>query len=396
MDDHQILSSSSENKASEKSLSFYIQALALSLLVAFLIQRQGQLSGANAFMITSWFVGVSVIFWRYGAVGQLSFYQNDQIFHWKLVAQSYGVDFSYTFDRINYARIPYTAPARLLTHLGVNPTLALKFVSLCCGLGNISLIEHELRKRHIRFTVVTFWLVACPIASFFSLLALRETMMLLCVTQLFIGVSQSGKTLSLLVLLILRPHLAVAIVFGLFWGWIFSRSDKTWYLPSVFFTALFPIYLGSAGFALGRYIMYGSPLQLDQSLFLKSQIVQVFSAFAGLQFLTVPYQTVEFTTRSLLFIRSVFPEITLIPLLFTGSCFLFTPYTTRLKLSILASFVFFTAISSRTEFLSVRQSLPLMSVMGIAVLLSFSREIGSTQSSLKDTRIRSVSAPQVE
>ena len=347
-------------------------------------------------MIASWFIGVSIIFWRFGAIGQWSFYQNDQYFHWKLVAQGYGQDFNLTFDRLNFVRIPFTAPAFLLSQVGFDPTLSLKFVSLCCALGNISLIERELRARDIRFTILTFWLVAGPISSFFSLLALRETMMLLCVTQLFIGKSQSGKAVSLLILVILRPHLAAAIVFGQFWGWIFSRLKRMWYLPSVLVTALLPIYLGTIGFSLGNYIIYRLPLQLYHELFLKAQIIQVFSAFAGLQFFTVAYQTVEFTTRSLILIRLIFPEIVLVPLLFTGSCFLFTPRTTRLKLSVLATFVFFTAVSSGTEYLSVRQSLPIMSVMGVAALLSFSREIGSLQSTLKDNRVSSVSAQRVE
>jgi hypothetical protein len=112
-------------------------------------------------------------------------------------------------------------------------------------------------------------------------------------------------------------------------------------------------------------------LQLYQDLFLKDQVIQIFSAFAGLQFFTVAYQTVEFTTQSLLLIRLVFPEIVLVPLTFTASCFFFTPQTTRLKLSVLASFVFFMAVSSGTEYLSVRQSLPMMSVMGVAAILSF-------------------------
>jgi len=57
--------------------------------------------------------------------------------------------------------------------------------------------------------------------------------------------------------------------------------------------------------------------------------------------------------------------------LFTAGCFFFTPKTTRLKLSVLASFVFFMAVSSGTEYLSVRQSLPMMSIMGIAAILTF-------------------------
>ena len=179
--------------------------------------------------------------------------------------------------------------------------------------------------------------------------------------------------------------MAAALVFGLAWGWAGSRLPSRWYLPTVLATALLPIYLGTIGFSVGNYIIYRLPLQLYQDLFLREQVIQVFSAFAGLQFFTVAYQTVEFTTRSLLLIRVIFPEIVLVPLFFTVSCFFYTPRTTRLKLSVLASFVFFMAVSSGTEYLSVRQTLPIMPIMGFAALLSFTRPKRAVETSQKNS-----------
>lgn len=371
-------------------MSYYIQALVLSIAVTFFAQRQGRLSGIQGSMIGVWFLGVSLIFWRYGPIGQWSFYQNDQYFHWKIVAQGYGAEFNLTFDRLNFFRFPYTAPAYLLSKVGLDPTLALKFVSLCCALANVSLLERFFREQGRKFSILAFWMLAGPISTFFSLLALRETMMLLCVTQLFLGISQSGKAVSLLVLVILRPHLAAAIVFGQLWGWLFSRLSRRWYLPSVLATAVLPIYLGTIGFSLGNYIIYRLPLQLYQDLFLKDQVIQIFSAFAGLQFFTVAYQTVEYTTQSLLLIRLIFPEIVLVPLIFTASCFFYTPKTTRLKLGVLATFVFFMAVSSGTEYLSVRQSLPMMSVMGTAAILSFFRPLREGQPKMSEKQLTGV------
>lgn len=354
-------------------MSYYAQALVLAGIVCFVLTSKSRISWALALIPLIWFVGVSVIYWRYGPIGQWSFYQNDQYFHWKVVAQGFGSDFNLTFDRLNFFRFPYTAPAFLLSQVGLDPTLALKFTSLVCAVATISLVERELRRREARYSLVSFWLTASPILVFFSLLALRETMMALCVTHLFLGVSHPRKALSLLTLLILRPHMAAALVFGLAWGWAGSRLPNRWYLPTVLATAILPIYLGTIGFSVGNYIIYRLPLQLYQDLFLRDQVIQVFSAFAGLQFFTVAYQTVEFTTRSLLLIRVAFPEIVLVPLFFTVSCFFYTPRTTRLKLSVLATFVFFMAVSSGTEYLSVRQSLPIMPIMGFAALLSFTR-----------------------
>jgi hypothetical protein len=352
-------------------MSYYLQAFVFAVFASVVFQPRVTTRIAPIIVSAIWFVGVTSIYWRYGPIGQWSFYQNDQYFHWRVLDQLFISEFNLTFDRLNFLRAPYTAPAYALSRIGLDPTLSLKFVSLCCALGNLGLIDRFLMRHNYKFSVVRFWMIAGPISVFFSLLALRETMMLLCVTQLFIGVSQGGKAVSLIVLLILRPHLAAAIVFGQLWGWLFSRAHRGWYLVSVFATALLPIYVGTIGFSIGNYVIYRLPLQLYQDLFLRDQVIQIFSAFAGLQFFTVAYQTVEFSTQSLLLIRLAFPEIVLVPLMFTASCFFFTPQTTRLKLSVLASFVFFMAVSSGTEYLSVRQSLPMMSVMGVAAILSF-------------------------
>ena len=360
-------------------MGYFIQAILLASSLYFVLLGQSKVSRTVATVPLVWLVGVSLIYWHYGPIGQWFFYQNDQYFHWKIVSEGFGSDFNLTFDRLNFYRFPYTAPAFLLSQIGIDPTLALKFTSLVCATSTISLLEKTLRDRGVRYSLVSFWLTASPILIFFSLLALRETMMALCVVHLFLGVSHPRKALSLLVLVILRPHLAAAVVIGLAWGWLGSRVPGRWYLSTALATAILPIFLGTIGFSLGNYLIYNLPLRLYQDLLLKEQVVQVFSAFAGLQFFTVAYQTVEFTTRSLLLIRVIFPEIVLVPLFFTVSCFFCTPRTTRLKLSVLATFVFFMAVSSGTEYLSVRQSLPIMPIMGFAALLSFTRPARSTE-----------------
>ena len=360
-------------------MGYFIQAILLASSLYFVLLGQSKVSRTVATVPLVWLVGVSLIYWHYGPIGQWFFYQNDQYFHWKIVSEGFGSDFNLTFDRLNFYRFPYTAPAFLLSQIGIDPTLALKFTSLVCATSTISLLEKTLRDRGVRYSLVSFWLTASPILIFFSLLALRETMMALCVVHLFLGVSHPRKALSLLILVILRPHLAAAVVIGLAWGWLGSRVPGRWYLSTALATAILPIFLGTIGFSLGNYLIYNLPLRLYQDLLLKEQVVQVFSAFAGLQFFTVAYQTVEFTTRSLLLIRVIFPEIVLVPLFFTVSCFFYTPRTTRLKLSVLATFVFFMAVSSGTEYLSVRQSLPIMPIMGFAALLSFTRPARSTE-----------------
>ena len=377
-------------------MTYILQAAGLVGASYFVLLSRRKLSFLILAIPLVWFIGVSVIYWRYGPIGQWAFYQNDQYFHWRVVNQLLVNEFNMTFDRLNFLRVPYTAPAFLLSVVGIDSTLALKYVSLICAMSSASMVEGVVRKANGRFLIRHIWITALPITVFFSLLALRETMMLMCVTHLFLGKSHPRRALSLLVLVILRPHLAAAIVFGLCWGWLFSRFQERWYLGFVLITAVLPIYLGTIGFSIGNYIIYQLPLQLYQELFLQNQVIQIFSAFAGLQFLTVDVQTVEYTTRSLLFIRVLFPEIILAPLVFSVSCFFLSPRTTRLKISVLATFVFFMAVSSGTEYLSVRQSLPLMPIMGVAALLSFSQIFQNDRTALTNSEITPLSTPPKE
>lgn len=350
---------------------YYLQTLLLCLTAGFFAQRQGRLRGVTFVALIVWALGVSVIYFRYGWFDQLSFYQNDQLFHWQLISRfGYG-DLRPSFDSINYYRLPYTAPAYILSNLGVDPTLALKFVSLCCALAVINQIENQLRPKFGRYSYVLFLLTAGPMLLFFSLLALRETMMALCVTTTFVTPSQPRRLLSLVCLLILRPHLAAAAIFGLVWGWVASFVSHRLYIVSVVATSVLPVAAGTVGFSIGNFVLQRQSFRLEQSLFLREELIQVFSAFAGLQFLTVAQRTVEFSTTSLLVLRVAFPEIFLIPVCFTIACLVNTPITTRVKLSVLATFVFFTAVSSGTQFLSVRQSLPMMPIMGLVMIFTF-------------------------
>jgi hypothetical protein len=221
------------------------------------------------------------------------------------------------------------------------------------------------------------------------LLALRETTMLFFLSYIFLGRNASLRGVSLVCLGILRPHLAVAILFGFVWGWLMKRAPRSWYFATVAASALIPIWVGTLGFSVGNFLLNNLPLQLYQDLFLKSQITQVFSSFVGLQFLTVAYQTVEYTTQSILLIRLIFPEIVLVPLLFTSTLLIYKQELTQLKLTIFSAFVFFVAVSSGTEYLSVRQTLPFFPILAIVVIRTYAKEAVSKPDELAANRATS-------
>ena len=356
------------------SISYYLQALFLGSFVVWLSSRSGKIDRFLASMVGIWVIGVCLIYFRYGAVAQLWFYQNDQIWHWKLVDTWIQLRPEYTLDGFNFLRVPYTVPALMLHLIGFDDVLSLKFVSLVSAVLNYKIVRSYLEESGISIRTIHIYAFSGPFILFFSLLALRETTMLLFVSIVFFRKNLPGRVIALIALGVLRPHLAVAIAFGFAWGWFMARAPRSWYLITVAITALVPIWIGTVGFSLGNLIINKLPMQLYQDFFLKSQITQVFSSFVGLQFLTVAYQTVEYTTQSILLIRLIFPEIVLVPLLFTSTLLIYKQELTQLKLTIFSAFVFFVAVSSGTEYLSVRQTLPFFPILAVVVIRTYAKE----------------------
>ena len=353
------------------TISYYLQALFLGSLVIWFHYRNGKIDRWILSIVSVWIIGVCVIYFRYGAIAQLWFYQNDQIWHWKLVDAWIQLRPEYSLDGLNFLRVPYTVPALMLHLVGFNDILSLKFISLMAAVLNYRIVRSFLEESSISVKPIHIYVFSGPFILFFSMLALRETTMLLFVSIIFFRKNLPGRTLAIIALGILRPHLAVAIAFGFAWGWLMARAPRSWYFITVAMTALVPIWVGTLGFSLGNLIINKLPMQLYQDFFLKSQITQVFSSFVGLQFLTVAYQTVEYTTRSILLIRLVFPEIVLVPLLFTSTLLIYKKELTQFKLTIFSAFVFFVSVSTGTEYLSVRQTLPFFSIFAVVILQSY-------------------------
>jgi hypothetical protein len=370
------------------SISYYLQVVVLCSTLLWFFSRKGKIDRFVLCTVILWAIGVSLIYFRYGPIGQWSFYQNDQYWHWKIVAQliPQGINFL-SVDQLNLLRIPYALPAYLMSTVGFDVTLSLKFVSLVSLVLTHKIANDYLSRFISRTKVKHLWILTSPFLVFFSMLALRETTMALLVAVVFFLPNPTAKICSLFFVGILRPHLAVAILFGFVWGWLMKRAPRSWYFVTVAASALIPIWVGTLGFSVGNFLLNHLPLQLYQDLFLKSQITQVFSSFVGLQFLTVAYQTVEYTTQSILLIRLIFPEIVLVPLLFTSTLLIYKQELTQLKLTIFSAFVFFVAVSSGTEYLSVRQTLPFFPILAVVVIRTYAKEAVAKPEELAASRV---------
>lgn len=188
---------------------YVFQSVLVGCLLGWFVRRDSLII---RFQVVVWTLGVTAIAWRFGPVDQLSFYSNDQIYYSDIVQSLSVAGIPWDVDVWLGSKIPYTVAALPLALAGVHPTLALKAVSLVCLVVLTRSVFDANRSRTHKDQIVTLWLTACgSIGTFFSLLALRETMMMLFVYRFANSKSLATRGVSLIALYLLRPHLAAAV-----------------------------------------------------------------------------------------------------------------------------------------------------------------------------------------
>ena len=321
--------------------------------------------------ILLWTLGVIGIAWRFGLVEQLNFYSNDQRYYQEVVERmlTERTLTSNAFS-IESSKLPYTGSALLLAAAGIHTALALKSISLVSFIALTSDLLRRNEGRSIRNDLSLLFFTGCgSIGMFFSTLALRETMMMLFVYRYATRTCAVTQIVSLSIIYLLRPHLAVAIAFGqilaTLWRWLSrgKRIGQSWTAFLVMLTTT----IGSAFYSLQSYLRSGGGDLLEGVPGI-SRVTRVASNFVGLQFLTVPEGTVNFSLTTLLFLRLVFSETGLIPLGFTVVCFVLAQEMTFQSQFTLCAFGIYVSIVTKTDFNSFRQNIPLMPLMGIAII----------------------------
>lgn len=321
--------------------------------------------------IVTWTVGVIVVAWRFGLVDQLDFYSNDQRYYQQVVETLFAERtlVSEAFS-IEASKIPFTGSALVLAAVGIHPALALKTISLISFLILTSdvLQKYQDWNRWGQFRVLFF--TGCGgIGAFFSILALRETMMMMFVYRYATSMSTVSRILSAIAVYLLRPHLAVALLVGellaTLWRWL-SRGKGIGQLSMLFFVLTSAI-TGSVIFSLQAILFYGTDT-LQIKAFTVSNATRIASNFVGLQFLTVQQETVDFSLISLFVLRLLFSETALIPLSFAFVCLAFAQKMNLKHLFTLAAFTVYVSIVTNTDFNSFRQNIPFMPLLGCVIL----------------------------
>jgi hypothetical protein len=363
---------------------FYFQAALLGVF-AIAVFRPYLSRNVLAALSAMWVIGVSLIYLRYGPVGQLGFYSNDQEIHEFMLGKLEWGGRPTSVQELIDRRYAYLGPAYLLTLGGINPILAMKFVAFACFLLNVITLQGYFRRNDNTFRPLYAWLATGPVAFFFSLLALRETMLLAGVTYVFVGKNPALRVLALVVITILRPHMGVAIVLGALMVIAFKRLSRDWYYATVFITLVGTVALGAAVYSFALAAYHDTPFRF-YGVFSKDQTFQILANFTGLQFLGADFVAIERSVTDLWLPRIVFPETILVSVLFSVSLFVPKRTIDTFKFTVLASLGFYLGITTKSDFNSFRQNLPFLSVMAIVVIHSL----------LEDRRLRAFSKSNSE
>jgi len=317
-----------------------------------------------------WTLGVAAIGWRFGLDDQVGFYSNDQAWYTETVAYYTKAGLPENIDPWLSRKIPFTFVALPAAMIGFHPTLALKTVSLVCLLALTRSVLDASGSRTYRDQVITLWLTACgSIGTFFSLLALRETVMMLFVYRFATSQSLAVRGVSLIALYLLRPHLAAAVFAAevVMTAWRLLRGRLNLGAAESPSLIAVGVMLGATLFSWGALGISNirTPFSGGWGI---PQAVRVASNFVGLQFLTVPEDTVNYSLTRLLLLRLVLNETIVIPVAFTIVCLFFSHrLNDRARFTLLA-FTIYSSVVIGTDFNSFRQNIPFMPLMGLVVL----------------------------
>ena len=342
---------------------YFVQSILLGGVLA-LIARQSR--GFNTYQLllaAVWTAAVIVIRFRYG-VDQVIFYSNDQETQVFLVNRfiKYGLSFSPNIAISD--RYLVVIPVRMLNLFGIDPLLAFKFLQAISLSYIYKLCSDFLAREGITVKLWHAIFFAGPLFIFLSTIGLRDLEIALFATYFFIGRSTSLKLFSLLATGLLRPHLALALIFG----WIIANYLQKFQPKRIYFSIIGLVVgafaVGGYGYSAGSFLKYRTDL-LTPRVFEQVAWWRFFSNLIGLQFLTFTDSVVQMPISQLIALRLFFVDTFAIPLLFVFTLFATSSKLSVMRIQVFVSFAFFLGLVAQTNFNSSRQNLPFLSAMGV-------------------------------
>ena len=352
-------------------LFYSCQALLLGLALLLIARQNGRFSNYSILYVFVWTVSVIAIRLKYG-VDQVNFYSSDQQTQLEMYERLLINGLLLSPQQFVADRYLIIVPVRIFDIFGIEPILATKFLQAVCLLLLYRVCTKFLEQNDLKVRLYHAIFFVGPLFIFLSTLGLRDLEIALAATYFFIGPNVYLRQFSLLILLPLRPHLAVSLVFG----WLSIKllrqfSCKKIYPVLIFWTIL-AFVIGGYGYVIGRNIQFGNAI-IGPRVFTQDSWWRFFSNLVGLQFLNFDEETVSMSIIRLLSLRLIFVDSFLIPI-----CFVITLLSQKLeftlnRIQVFLSFTFFLGLAAQTDFNSTRQNLPFLSTMGVLALLGLAK-----------------------
>ena len=346
--------------------SYSIQAVFFALVAVVAVSRSKKTDLYQFALISIWLVGVIAIYARYRE-GQVLFYSNDQQFHASII-EIYIPQEGIQLSNIISLRYLLTVPVYAISLIGFNPVLVIKFFQLIALLIIYQRSRQFIMEQSINIRVWHLPLIAGPILVFMSLLSLRDVL-LACFALVFVtSTSSVSRIMSISGVFLLRPHLAVALVFAFVIVHIYSRWRPKYQTVAVSSFAILSYVAGTAAYWIGALVQNGAVFNTPKTVFTQLKFSQLAANFFGLQFLALNNPdagVVATSTLDLLLSRLIFFETLLIPVLFLIAVFRHPEFLSNQKNLVLFAFLFFYGVVSQTSYNSTRQNIPFLACMGV-------------------------------
>jgi hypothetical protein len=370
-------------------MMFYsCQALLLGLALLLIARQNGKFSNYSILYVFVWTVSVIAIRLKYG-VDQVNFYSSDQQTQLEMYERLLINGLLLSPQQFVADRYLIIVPVRIFDIFAIEPILATKFLQAVCLLLLYRVCVKFLEQNDLRVRLYHAIFFVGPLFIFLSTLGLRDLEIALATTYFFLGQNTYLKQFSLLVLLPLRPHLAVSLAFGWLFIKIFKKFNFRRIYVALIVVTFFAFTVGGYGFIIGRNIRDGNAIVAPQ-IFDQDPWWRFFSNLVGLQFLAFDDRTVNLSVVNLLSLRLIFIDSFLIPI-----CFVITLLSQKLeftlnRIQVFLSFTFFLGLAAQTDFNSTRQNLPFLSTMGVLALLGLvKRDESRTHKSLENILTKS-------
>ena len=350
-------------------LAYSIQTLILAALLVIACQRLRALDLYLTGTILFWVVAVIGIYARY-KTDQIYFYSNDQEYHLLLMNYYIPIEgLNFGFTELTNWRYPVILPSYFLSKVGFDPILANKFIHFLYLIatyksGQRFLAQHKIRPK--------WWHVAIfcgPLLIFMSALALRDLAIAFFMMSFFLERNPALRVLGLVGTLLLRPHLAVAVVVGSLISFLFKNLKIRYFIPGIALFTVITYTLGSYIYFVGATVKEKIPLRAPTEIFTQFKFTRFAANFFGLQFLTLDDTVVAASIPALFLSRLVFFDTLLTPLIFLIVLFMPLAKWNQLRTSVFFTFVFFYGLVSQTDWNSSRQNMPFFVMMGLVAIV---------------------------